>query len=300
MGLCRKDFMGMRRAEAVIPVPGLNYNIPIIFWFGHCSMQKTILPQLLTFPANEYIFLLWKVVGVMCTSGVWLIQTFRQDLNPTLEEGVWKPGAWYELLCSSIYKYLFCFHSVHWRGLEVPKCPRKSCFYDLSNLARCTKQEELTRKAVCVQFPAQFCKFTWQNHHSESSLATARERGDSLTCLTCCKSTQRPKHAAGACAGSGADRDIPAHPWTEERGRGTTQGKLFALPFADETELQQTLGLLQPAPATGTLRDPMSNTHRTSLLWFTVWMPLSALVIQTPHEWRQVGTQEGDSSCPYV
>lgn len=52
-------------------------------------------------------------------------------------------------------------------------------------------------------------------------------------------------------------------------------------------------------PATGTPRDPMSNTHPTSLLWFTVWMPLSALVIQTPREWRQVGTQEGDSSCPY-
>lgn len=70
MGLYRKDFVGMRRAEAVIPVPGLNYNISVIFWFGCCLMQKTILPQLLTFPANEFIFLLWKVVGVMCASSV--------------------------------------------------------------------------------------------------------------------------------------------------------------------------------------------------------------------------------------
>lgn len=62
--------MGMRRAEAVIPVPGLNYNISVIFWFDHCSMQKTILPRLLAFPANEFVFLLWKVVGVMCASSI--------------------------------------------------------------------------------------------------------------------------------------------------------------------------------------------------------------------------------------
>ena len=68
--MCRKDFMGTRRDEAVVPVPGLNYNISVIFWFGRCSMQKTILPQLLTFPTNEFIFLLWKVVGVMCASSV--------------------------------------------------------------------------------------------------------------------------------------------------------------------------------------------------------------------------------------
>ena len=152
----------------------------------------------------------------------------------------------------------------------MPKCPKKSCFYDLSNLARCTEQEELTRKAVCIQFPAQFCKFTWQNHHSESSLATVRERGDSPTCLMCCKSIQRPKHTAGACVGSSADREIPVHSWTEERGRHTTEGSLFAPPFADEMGLQQALGLLQPAPATRTPRDPMCNTHHTSLLWFTV------------------------------
>lgn len=65
--------MGMTRAESVIHVPRLNYHISVIFWFGHCLMQKTMLPQLLTFPANKFIGLLWKVVGVMCASSVGLV-----------------------------------------------------------------------------------------------------------------------------------------------------------------------------------------------------------------------------------
>lgn len=136
----------------------------------------------------------------------------------------------------------------------MPKCPRKCCFYDLSNPSRCTKQEDLTRRTVCIQFSAQFCKFTWQNHHLESSVATLgalltpRENRDSPTCPMCCKSIQRPKHTVGPCAGSSAHREIPVHPWTGERGRHTTEGSLFAPPFADEMGLQQTLGLLPTCP----------------------------------------------------
>jgi len=131
-------------------------------------------------------------------------------------------------------------------------------------------RKNLPEKALGIQFPAQFCEFSWQNHHSESSLATPRERGDSLTCLMCCKNIQRPKCTADACTSSSAGREILVHPWTEERGGRTAEGSQFAPLFAGEMGLKQTLGVHHPAPVPGTPRDPMCNTRHTSLSWFTV------------------------------